>query len=314
MIALEPLRPTTARWLNARKVTRGPDGEPREKWKKILAHKGHYVDLFAYGTDTPTDWPGSGFQKCLIGAEHVRAMYADVDSWSRLSVTPLGQALIARGLPISRRGPEHCHWALDGRGVPAGRWPAQAVLYGDKDIGHLKSHGFVPVPGSIHWSQERYEPVYDAQGRCRSIWVDEELLGLLEHAVSFDDINGGSGGGGGRHGNGEPIDAEKVIAQGVSEGMRNDTLYKLACSRYRRHGTDDNGDDLVLAELHKTWLAGDTGDFDWEEVLALAVSARRFIEGEQAREHQEWQRWGPGFFRRTRVPGQRKRRQPGRSS
>jgi hypothetical protein len=94
----------------------------------------------------------------------------------------------------------------------------------------------------------------------------------------------GSGSCSGSASGGDPIDAEKIIAQGVPAGRRNVNLHKLACSRYRRHGTDDRGNALVLAELRQAWQAGDTGGFDWGEVLTLAGSARGYIAGQQVAE------------------------------
>jgi hypothetical protein len=49
---LEPLRLTTARWLNKCHRVKDSRGEWDERWRKVLAHTGHYSQ-FAYGSDTP---------------------------------------------------------------------------------------------------------------------------------------------------------------------------------------------------------------------------------------------------------------------
>ena len=38
----EPLRLTTARWLNRLSRTRAVNGEQSERWSKVLAHSGSY--------------------------------------------------------------------------------------------------------------------------------------------------------------------------------------------------------------------------------------------------------------------------------
>ena len=195
---LPPLRLTTARWLNRKRATRALDGSPSEKWSKVLAHRGPLTQ-FAYGSDTPSDWNRSGLQMCIIAAQHTGVIIIDVDDWARFAVTPLARALIARGLPASHRGPGHCHYILDARLVPPERWPSMAALYGDKNIGHCKSAGWVPLPGSEHFSGARYEPVLNAGGRTDVSTVDKEILCLLEQAVSFPQAGGGHGGSGGGH-------------------------------------------------------------------------------------------------------------------
>jgi hypothetical protein len=217
----EPLRLTFARWYNVKKITgHDHDGMPVEKWDKKLAHNGSLTQ-FAYGSDTPSEW-GRRVQRGIIAALHTGVIVIDVDDWAWFALTPLGRALAARGLPASHRGPDRCHYVLDARGVPPGRWPAQHALYGDKDIGHCKSAGFVPVPGSEHGSGVLYEPVLNAAGLADVIIVDEELLGLIGQAASYPAAAGGHGGSGGE-GRNNHLTAVKgaAIARGLTEDQAN---------------------------------------------------------------------------------------------
>jgi hypothetical protein len=85
---------------------------------------------------------------------------------------------------------------------------------------------------------------------------------------------------------GDGIDAQAVIEHGAPAGERNATLYKLACSRYRKHGTGPAGCTAVIAELQQAWQASGTAGMPWREVLVCAESARRFIEKQEANERQ----------------------------
>ena len=93
------------------------------------------------------------------------------------------------------------------------------------------------------------------------------------------------------------IDAEKIIATGAEPGKRNTTYYKLACSRYRRHGTGPEGAAEVLAEVRAAWEAGDTAGMPWREVLTSVASARRFIQKQEQAERvllAQWQAYISG--------------------
>src|ERR1019366_5389890 len=112
----QPLLLTTARWHNQKKASgkRDHDGHPVERWSKVLAHTGPLTQ-FTYGSDTPSEWGRSDLQTCMIAALHTGVIVIDGDDWARFAVTPLGRSLIARGLPVSHRGPDRCHYALDAR-------------------------------------------------------------------------------------------------------------------------------------------------------------------------------------------------------
>lgn len=83
---------------------------------------------------------------------------------------------------------------------------------------------------------------------------------------------------------GEAPGLEQLRRTGIPRGQRNATLYKVACSRYRVHGTSGSGPAKVAEELREVWQAGDTSDMTWREVAVIIESARRFI---AAREQEE---------------------------
>src|SRR5262245_20828576 len=111
-----PLRLTTARWYNKRRIVKDPhDGERRERWSKVLAHRGPLAQ-FAYGTDTDADTPSSDLQACFILTFGTRVFVIDVDHGQEFGTTRtsriagLDQALSTRD--------DHFHIMVDGRGVP----------------------------------------------------------------------------------------------------------------------------------------------------------------------------------------------------
>ena len=72
-------------------------------------------------------------------------------------------------------------------------------------------------------------------------------------------------------------DLDQLKQTGIAVGERNVGLYRLACSLYRRHGTDLNGSGKVLSEVEKVWRAGDTIGFTHRELLICIESARKYI-------------------------------------
>jgi hypothetical protein len=79
-------------------------------------------------------------------------------------------------------------------------------------------------------------------------------------------------------------DLGKLRKTGVPAGSRNAVLYRLACQRYRVHGT--SGAAAVLSELEGVWRAGDTAGMTRSELLTILDSARRFIERQERQEAQ----------------------------
>ena len=96
---------------------------------------------------------------------------------------------------------------------------------------------------------------------------------------------------------GDGVDAEKIMANGAETGKRNTTYYRLACSRYRRHGTGLEGAAAVLDEVRTAWEAGDRTGMPWTEVAGSIASARRFIEGQEQAERvllAQWRAYNAG--------------------
>ena len=122
---------------------------------------------------------------------------------------------------------------------------------------------------------------------CRLPWAPE----WFAHWITTAAATGRPRQQGAAAGPGGDVDAEQVMANGAEAGRRNTTYYKLACSRYRKHGTDLQGAAEVLAEVRQAWLAGDTAGMPWREVTTAIASARRFIEKQEAIERRALIMW-----------------------
>lgn len=95
------------------------------------------------------------------------------------------------------------------------------------------------------------------------------------------------------------IDAEKVMAEGAPAGQRNITYYRLACQRYRLHGTRGEGAAAAQADVVRAWQAGDRTGMPYTEIMIICESARRFIEQavrQDERNHAEMLRRNYGKF------------------
>jgi hypothetical protein len=217
----EPLRLTTARWFNHEQRVRDSHDGWHTRWVKKLAHTGH-LDQFAYGTDTESDWqrrPGDGpFQTAIICYPGSGTIAVDVDDPAVFAATRTGQ-ILGRQHAISTRGPDHYHILIDARGVPLADWPGQGfigapgVLFGEPVLlpaGHIKSNGFIPMPGSEHYSGERYEPQLSAEGLSTvmhgrpaliaAILADRAEWDAAHRERSASGVHGGGGTGGGHDG------------------------------------------------------------------------------------------------------------------
>lgn len=91
--------------------------------------------------------------------------------------------------------------------------------------------------------------------------------------------------------NGGALDYRDLSRTGITAGHRNVTLYKLACQRYRVHGTTGSGPSQVADEIRVVWEAGDRSGMSWREVLVCLESARRFIEKQQRNETMMRTQW-----------------------
>jgi Bifunctional DNA primase/polymerase, N-terminal len=101
--------------------------------------------------------------------------------------------------------------------------------------------------------------------------------------ASWSSDGGGTGDGSGSADGDLPSLAE-LQKNGIPAGRRNKTLYRLACSRMRVHGTTPAGVAAVLDELATVWQAGDTTGMTYHELRVITESARRFVASQQERE------------------------------
>ncbi len=217
----QPILLTTARWLNRKHRVRDANpkgGEPgyHDRWSKVLAHTGPY-EQFAYGTDTPSDWQGR-LQRCLICYFGSGLIAVDVDDEQAFLGTRTGQ-LIGRANAVSVRG-DHFHIVIDARGVPEADWPRQGMI---DSANHIKSKGFIPLPGCMHYSGERYEPVLQP-GPVR--WTPELIAAINADLADERErrrkagVNGngnGSGGEGGGHDGEIWGEVLKMVLRGLSK-------------------------------------------------------------------------------------------------
>ena len=179
-----PLRLTLARWYN----------QPRDRehiggvCDKIIATTGPY-DQYRYGTDNPAPLavadderhPG-GLQVCLIGSPWTGVFFIDVDSSAVHGTTRLAE-LVGPEHAASRRG-DGFHVIVDARHISPDKWPTQGAYYGADGLkaGDIKSMGFIPVPGSRHWTGELYQPVLHPGNRLHIHVCTDEILAAIKAA------------------------------------------------------------------------------------------------------------------------------------
>ena len=191
-----PLLPTLARWLN-KKLRRYDDHDGwTERWIKKLAHTGP-VTQFAYGTNTRSTWAGR-FWYCQICSIVSRTVAVDVDSESEFASTRTAQ-FISREQAFTFQAEFGYHALIDSRLVPASDWPGQGPIAG----GDIKSAGFIPMPGSGHWSGGLYELAHypavivpATTALMAAIIADRADEDARRRAQG---LHTGSGGGGGGH-------------------------------------------------------------------------------------------------------------------
>jgi hypothetical protein len=237
-------QPTTARWANRSRKVRNPHPHPGDlasevRWSKVLAHTGSY-EQFAYGTDTPSDWQGP-LQTCLIGSPQSGTIFVDVDDENAYLGTRTGQ-IVGRPHAASTRGGGF-HIVIDARGVPGADWPRQGPIAG----GDIKSRGFIPLPGSEHYSGERYEPVRPSG----PVLATRELIAAINADLADHrgkggrDGNGGGGGSGGGH-DGEVaaavmsmvlrgLDREQCYEQWLTIAVPRDPSWPFTADDFERH-------------------------------------------------------------------------------
>lgn len=145
---------TYAHWCNRAKA-----GEAKPA--KVLAHGGPY-EQFTYGTFTEYQ-PGNGFgyhpengdgplQTAVICSEWTMLLGVDTDTPGAFTGSQTGKYL-TRDDAWCTRG-DGFHIPQDMRGIDPATWPKQ----GATGWGDIKNKGFLPYPGSLHYSGEPYQP------------------------------------------------------------------------------------------------------------------------------------------------------------
>jgi hypothetical protein len=273
---LPPLQPTIARWRNRSRKVR--DRFPHHnspgydtKWSKVLAHRGRYEDLFRYGEDHPSDQsaradvdegplqkalilcPASGAGGVDVDREHgyterafrgVPAIYpgdpqyrpATPERYVPGFLDTRTAALIGRAQALTTRGPDHYHILLDLRAIPIEDWPRQRPIAG----ADIKTNGFIPFPGSWHYSGERYELTdFGRHGRgyvtawpelIEAIKADQDDLARARRAGGAHGGGGGGGDGGGHDGE-IYSEVSKMVLRGLTRGQCYAEWLKIAIAR-----------------------------------------------------------------------------------
>jgi hypothetical protein len=91
-----------------------------------------------------------------------------------------------------------------------------------------------------------------------------------------------------------PPDLEDLAEHGLAPGERNTGLYRLACSRYRKHGTSHSGEAIVRSELETVIAATDQAGFSRTEIERTIASAREWVRQQEAddlRTLSSWESW-----------------------
>jgi hypothetical protein len=286
--AAEPLKLTLAQWHNHKQTVTGLDGVKYDGWIKKLAHKGPLTQ-FGYGTHTRSEWIRSDLQRCIIAAPHTGVIVVDVDVEAEFTARTRLARIVGRQDAISTRSSDRFHILVDGRGIPAGQWPRQGPIFG----GDIKSNGWVPLPGSEHYSGELYEPVFLPDGTVRVVEATPELIAAMvaDRADCDAELNltgrpGLNGSGHGSAGGGPAgLDlppTEQLLASGLAPGRRSHDMYRLAIRLWRQHEpVPPAGAPLPQAVEQTCWqvwqATSQSPPFGWGQALGCIESARGFV-------------------------------------
>lgn len=100
---------------------------------------------------------------------------------------------------------------------------------------------------------------------------------------------GYGGAGGGDHGS--LADLDELARTGIPVGQRNAVLYRLACGRFRLHGTGSGGWAMVADDLNRVLAATDTQGFSGSELRTIMLSAYRFVTEQEDAERAQMASW-----------------------
>ena len=186
--SLAALLLTTCTWRNQvirYRVTTDTSGvrDKEPVWSKTLGNKDVVIrEHYRYGTHTP----GFGDQRGIICSEESGLIALDCDDQ---------EIWWQNGIPANREmafqtRDDHYHVLVDARAFRGtGLWPKQGRVRG----GDVKSNGFIPFPGSMHYSGATYEPRLDAGGSILIIEATTELMEAICRARQQGPSLSGSG-------------------------------------------------------------------------------------------------------------------------
>ena len=267
-ITSPPFAFTTFRWANQL--------SEKGKWAKVpLMRKGFAYTDFACGSDTPAQWQpfhpqGVPVQFGLICSPQTFLAVVDVDVPGEYAGTATS-GLLRRDDAMDTRGPG-CHVGLDMRGIPPARWPRQGRIAG----ADIKTAGFVPWPGSWHYSGEPYAwHRWTPDGLPWLVLVTEDILAALhaDRGAYYAEPKPGNGGGGG----------------GGGHGMDHDTAQAGVCMSGVMHGLSDDQIRILWDQTaaHDWPDCDETGSMGDEEFARHMASARR-KEARKAADQADW--------------------------
>jgi hypothetical protein len=236
----EPLRLTIARWFNRKTPVKDHDGVPGERWSKVLAHTGPYTQ-FRYGTDTHSSQSRSGLQRCIVCSRQSGVIAVDTDDEAEYMTTELSRYVNRQHAISVRGGGFHC--LIDARSVPSRAWPKQGEIRGASGLhaADVKSNGFIPVPGSTHYSGERYEPVLHPGGTAGVLHIVTATPEIIAAITAGQQAPAAAGNGSGPGGSGGGHDGE--VAARV-----------LGWVRQALNAGLDPADPAVREDIYRQWL------------------------------------------------------------
>jgi hypothetical protein len=85
-------------------------------------------------------------------------------------------------------------------------------------------------------------------------------------------------------GGAEAPDLKAALEHGLPVGRRNDEMYRLACSLFRKMGTTPEASVEVKENLMGIWSASDRTGMTPAELLQVTDSARRFVRRMEAQD------------------------------
>jgi P4 family phage/plasmid primase-like protien len=123
--------------------------------------------------------------------------------------------------------------------VPDTGWPVQGmigapgVLFGEPTLlpaGHIKSNGFIPMPGCEHYSGKRYEPQLSAEGLSTVMYGEPVLMAaILADRAEWDaarrERSASGGGHGGGSGGGHDSEISRQVLSMVLRGLDQEQCY-----------------------------------------------------------------------------------------